>query len=159
MDAVSNVGVWMDKIYMGDKSQGGGGGGGGGWRYHSGGSQMGMGSMILCILPCIFCVCLSVLCNLVYSLAAWLPLTSCVSTNGSRRGTRRQSASLRLMCPIHVTKQDLLHHHRGHGQNRLSGQQCAYGHVHESMCPDMRVKRAAGASSNHEAAATRRWPC
>lgn len=83
MDAVSNVGVWMDKIYMGDKSQGGGGRGG--W-YHSGGSQMGMGSMILCILACIFvCVCLSVLCNVVYSLAAWLPVTSCVSTNGSRR--------------------------------------------------------------------------
>lgn len=48
MDAVSNVGVWMDKIYMGEKRRGeeeeeeG-------WVIslkHSGGSQTGMGSMI-----------------------------------------------------------------------------------------------------------------
>lgn len=41
MDAASNVGVWTDKIYMIDKSQGGGRGGGGMWWYHSGGSQTG----------------------------------------------------------------------------------------------------------------------
>ena len=32
MDVVSNVGVWIDKIYMGEGGWGGGGGGGGGWR-------------------------------------------------------------------------------------------------------------------------------
>lgn len=49
MDAVSNVGVWMDKIYMGERRRGGGS------RMrrgvvislkHGGGSQTGMGSVI-----------------------------------------------------------------------------------------------------------------
>lgn len=82
----------------------------------------------------VFCVCVCV--SLVsYSIfdSHSVPLTSWVSTNGSLRGTRRQSP--RLMCPAHVT---VLRHHRGHGQNRLSGQQCAYGHVHESMCHQTR---------------------
>ena len=34
MDVVSNVGVWIDKIYMGEGRWGGGGGGGGGWRWY-----------------------------------------------------------------------------------------------------------------------------
>lgn len=49
MDAVSNVGVWVDKIYMGEKRRREGEEVGGGWWYHwntAGVTERGMGGMI-----------------------------------------------------------------------------------------------------------------